>query len=579
MGLHKLPSFVLRVFGLYIATTVACVVLIAPFIDYSCGRFDIVSYGVPLFLLSLLACGLIVVLFSYMRDKSVRPKLFYALVFGIGIALFVVQLYIEKSAGFITGWDVGVLSQVGDRAPADLSSLSRYFSIYPNQIFLYGLFYKIGKLALLFGLSSYRALVCCGCLCVTLSIVLTTFVCRRLFGDARALIFQVLASLFLGINGWILVPYSDSYGMLFTCVALWFYVIPRRRSLRLFGTTAVSLLGYMVKPTAVFLLFAVMCLDWIPRMVCALRSWRSGGRAAERGCVCAASSEDAVSAAGDGDADVSPERRAPQSGTSVSAPLRRTFVRAIWVVAPILFGAILAMGVGHYVEGNYFTIDEDASRGITHFLAMGINPERKGVYSAEENQLSDSIADPAERRAAQLALWKEHLSELGPVGVLKIWFQKNLTNYADGTFAWGAEGGFVQQITGDSTDVRSWLGIVETSTSTGPNTAYGWYCQILWVAALLGCAASTLRRARGLRGLEARGLLGAERATSRTCVVIALTLIFLSGFLLIFECRARYLFLFSPFYVLLAIDGLIGTCSMGELLARKFTALREELGA
>ncbi len=163
--------------------------------------------------------------------------------------------------------------------------------------------------------------------------------------------------------------------------------------------------------------------------------------------------------------------------------------------------------------------------------------------------------------------------------MLKIWFQKNLTNYADGTFAWGAEGGFVQQITGDSTNVRSWLGIVDTSTSTGSNTAYGWYCQILWVAVLLGCAASALRRARGLRGLEARSLLGAERATSRTCAVIALTLIFLSGFLLIFECRARYLFLFSPFYVLLAIDGLTGAGSMGELLARKFTALRGELDA
>ncbi len=502
-------------------------VFIAPFVDYSCGRSDIVSYGVPLFLLSLLACSVVVVLFSCVRSKTSQLKHFGLLVFGMGIALLAAQLYFEKSAGFITSWDVSVLTQVGDRAPADAESLSYYFSVYPNQVLLYGLFHKLASAASLFGLSSYRALVYGSCFCVTISIVLATFVCRRLFGDVRALIFQVLASLFIGINGWILVPYSDTYGMLFTCTALWFYVIPRRRSVRLLGVTAISLLGYMVKPTAVFLLFAIVCLDWIPA---AVRSF---------------------------------------SRTTV----RNLLFKALPAAVPVVFGIVLALGAGQLVKGSYFTINENASYGMTHFLAMGINPERKGVYSLEENELSGSIADPDERRAAQLALWKEHLSELGPVGVVKIWFQKNLTNYADGTFAWKMEGGFIQEITGDSPAVKSWLGIAADGETGSSSTAYGWYCQILWIAVLIGCATSARRRARYL-GLSDPS--ETTRSTNHVCAVIALTLIFLSGFLLIFECRARYLFLFSPFYVLLAIDGLIGKGSTGEFIARKLALLREE---
>lgn len=545
-GFYRLTSLILRVFGLYIAVTIACVVLVAPFIDYPCNRLDIVSYGVPLFLLSLLVCVLAVVAFSRLRDRANRPNCFLFTVFGMAILLLASQLYIERSAGFIAGWDVNVLTAVGDRMPADTEFITHYFSVYPNQLFLYGLFRKLASLVSVFGLSSYRALVYGGCLCVTTSIVLVTFVCRRLFGEARALFFQFFASLFIGINAWVLVPYSDTYGMLFTCVALWFYVIPRRRPVRLFGVTLASLLGYMVKPTAVFLLFAAVFLGCLPN---AIRVLSKGVRS-------------------ESDSGGLSVRRGPVSGLSRGIP-----AAVLAFVAPVFIGAVLAMGIGHLVEDHCLSIDESMSRGVTHFLAMGINPEQKGVYSEEENQLSDSIADPDERRAAQLALWVEHLSELGPNGLVKIWFQKNLANYADGTFAWWQEGGFIQEVTGDSPAVTTLFGVT-TEYEDGITTAYGWYCQILWLAVLVGCSASVLRRARDL-GLNR--ISNEECSTSRICAVIALALIFLSGFLLIFECRARYLFLYSPYYVLLAIDGLVGEGSIGDFAAQRFSLLRKQL--
>ena len=542
-GLHNLPRFLLRVFGLYLAATLACVVLAAPFIDFACVKIYMVQYGLPLFLTALLACAVMAALFSFVQKKVWTPRRFLVLSLGMGLVLLAAQLYLERSAGFTAGWDVSVLTQVGDRAGADtVAKLSAYLSGYPNQVFLYGLFNKLAALGACFGMAAYPTLVRFGCLCVTSSIVLIAFVAKRLFGPARALAFQLLASIFIGLNGWVLVPYSDTYGMLFTCLALWFYVVPRRRPVRLLGLTLSALLGYKVKPTVIFLLFAVACLEWLPVVVRVVRAKRQAKIAMRE------------------------QKDVPSPHASMPQALAAT-------VLPVIAGVFLATVIGQGIQGNYVTINPDASYGMTHFLAMGINPEAKGVYSLEENRLSASIADPAKRRAAQLDLWKEHLAELGPVGLLKLWFEKNLTNYADGTFAWKMEGDFFVWVYGDSSAVKNWYGISADGKNALQPTAYSWFCQILWFVVLLGCIASCIRRARDAKAFESGAPV---RSTSRACAVIALTLIFLSGFLLIFECRARYLFLFSPYYVLLAIDGLVGMGSWGEWLATKVTALREQ---
>lgn len=581
----------LKVLGIYIAATLACVVLVAPFVDFAASWLGLIGYNLPIFLLSLVVCAAFIVLYSFLQDFSARTNLlgrkrFLALSLCMGLLLFIAQLYLQKSAGFVCGWDVGTITQVGERAPSDTSALARYLSIYPNQQFLYGLFRKLAKLASLADVSAYRTLVCCSCLCVTASIVLATAICHRLFGEVQAIAFQVFASLFIGLNGWVLVPYSDTFGMLFTSAALWLYVIPRKQSVRLLGLTAVSILGYMVKPTAIFLLFAIICLDWIPGIAHSANELIKSNRHSRsrkltlNGDVAAASTE--------GDCQA-PNATSPSASERNASPIRGTLVALLKVAVPIALGVILAAGIGQYVKGNYLTIDPNASYGMTHYLSMGINPSSKGFVSGEEGWLSGSISDPSERRSAQLQLWKKHLKELGPVGLLKIWFEKNLTNYADGSFAWKREviGGSKNwagwqiptnnktiSIYGDSLTVKNWYGIVDEDQRDGAGIAYGWYCQLLWFAVLLGCAASALRHARSMKAANPGE---PSQSTNHICATMALTLIFLSGFLLIFECRARYLFLFMPYYTLFAIDGLIGKGSAGEWFARKVSKLHKDL--
>ena len=77
---------------------------------------------------------------------------------------------------------------------------------------------------------------------------------------------------------------------------------------------------------------------------------------------------------------------------------------------------------------------------------MGLNPETKGVYSAEDVRYSRSFVTASERTQANIAVGNQRLQEMGFFGTLKQLAQKMLTLYNDGTFAWGKEGNFLHII-------------------------------------------------------------------------------------------------------------------------------------
>ena len=112
MGGVNLQRFVLKAFGTYIAATLVCVVLVAPFVDFAASWLGLIAHNLPIFLLSLIACTALAVLYSFLQDISARAnflkrKRFFALSLCMGLLLFVTQLYLQKSAGFVCGWDVG----------------------------------------------------------------------------------------------------------------------------------------------------------------------------------------------------------------------------------------------------------------------------------------------------------------------------------------------------------------------------------------------------------------------------------------------------------------------------------------
>lgn len=498
--------------GIYLGLTVLTVLFVAPFYDYACKA-------------SLQVNSLIVVLpfslclVAILRSEKIQLRLGsfvddYGLLISLALAavIVVVQLYLEQACGFTNGWDVEVLTARA-RGIEDLSVYSWYLSRYPNQLFLFGFFCKVASLARLFGFDPYRALVFCSFLSVDISILLVTSVCGRIFGSFAAVKFQFVSSIFIGLSPWVFVPYSDTFGMLFTSLIIWSYINLSNRWVSAFAVSLFAVVGYKVKPTVIFVVLAILVFQCL----------RSCSKRA--------------------DSHVTFARRGTKTLASATNP------SSAWrLILVIGCAGLLASGVVDYVTGDYVSIDDRDSIGMTHYLAMGINPEAKGVYSDEENALSSSIKDPAERKQAQLRLWHEHLSELGPSGLAHLLFGKNLTNYADGSFAWKQEGTFFTSVYGSSAFVQSIFGINggEHSTLSTPDrsAAFCLISQAIWVAVLVLDVRNCFiwfKRARSQKD-----------GPSELVAIVGFSLLMLSGFLLVFECRARYLFLYSLFYIVIA---------------------------
>lgn len=77
-----------------------------------------------------------------------------------------------------------------------------------------------------------------------------------------------------------------------------------------------------------------------------------------------------------------------------------------------------------------------------------------------------------------------------------------------------------------------------SSDASLDNNTFAPLFQVLWLFVLVGCVLIVL----GRRPLKAE-------------TVIAFTLLMLSAFLMLFEARARYLFLYLPFFIILGTMG------------------------
>ena len=95
------------------------------------------------------------------------------------------------------------------------------------------------------------------------------------------------------------------------------------------------------------------------------------------------------------------------------------------------------------------------------------------------------------------------------------------------------EGAFFQEIKGDNETLKWFFGI------DNADPPYDVVAQILWYLVLFGAVLGSIPR---------------KKADQRVAA-IAIALLALSVFLMVFECRARYLFLYAPSFVILASVG------------------------
>lgn len=551
--LQAIPVFLRNCFVVWIAAVVILVVLAPPFLTYAC-KIPIDSWN-PLFFFLAIGLGLLGIGVAYYFNKrknknnarqtvtkhssaarrddikcsSVecghveqiaakgddlkRDKTFRRVVLIGTITLIVLQLFIIAGARFIAGWDVWFITNIGDTTQME------YFSRYPNQLFLYGVFTGIAHFLQVLGISNYYlGLICLSSLSVAACVPMTAYIAKRMAGHAVGYGVFVLSAVMCGLSPWIMVPYSDTFGMFFTVFILWCYVcldkqvqnqdeqtsalagvhvdvrVNVRACCRWFLMGLAAVIGYAIKPTVIFIFVAIVVIELIQ----GLASLSSCSSQASQG----------------------------------SRDLRKT---ATAIVA-CAFGIVLAFALTSIVKNSTYDVNENAAFSATHFLMMGANPVSGGVWSVSDVELSDAANTPEERSRANLAEFKNRVMAMDLPQANMFLLKKLLTNFADGTFAWEIEGDFYTQIIGTNEAVLNFYGI--SSDASLDNNTFAPLSQVLWLFVLVGCILIVL----GRRPLKAE-------------TVIAFTLLMLSAFLMLFEARARYLFLYLPFFIILGTMG------------------------
>ena len=443
--------------------------------------------------------------FANVRKLLAKESTFALLISLCTIVLLFVQCFIVRSTWFETDWDVRIMARVD--AP---DTLFPYLSQYPNQAFLYGLFRIVAKMGLLLGLqSSYLSLVLGGCVCVTLAVWFSSQAARSIFGYVAGYLTFAVSFCFVGLSPWILVPYSDSYGILCPSIILFCYCCLGNRRAKWALIAFFSFLGYSIKPTAIFILFALLFVELCLAVI---------------------------------------------RGDAVRRRLRAVCDAVLGALLPFALGFALAFGAIAAVKSLGPDLDPEKAYSMTHFLMMGANTQTKGVYYEDDVIASQLCPDRASRQAMNIQEWESRIAEMGPLGLAKLSFEKTLCNFADGTLAWAWEGSFWVTLHGDGGYFSDYYGIGFFSSSddgTANAKLFQGLSQITWLLLLCGMALGFLRKK------AERGELAAYLALAALAI-----------FLMVFECRARYLYLYAPFFIMLGIAGWIGLYRRAETAAR-----------
>lgn len=496
------PKIIRNIAAVFFGIILLVVLFFSGPVDYACKHSYTADRQWLLFTVGIVGVAAVLLMAFLLRGKFAgarkllaKKSTFVLLTSVCSIILLLAQCYIVRSTWFETGWDVGAMVRVDSP-----DAMTPYLSQYPNQVFLYGLFRIVAYVGSLFGLQSgYLSLVLGGCLCVTLALWFSSQAARSIFGYAAGYATLAVSFCFVGFSPWFLVPYSDSYGILCPSVVLFCYCCLGNRRVKWALIAFFSFVGYSIKPTAIFVLFALLFVELCLGIT---------RRDAER--------------------------------KRLSAVLNP----ALATLLPFILGLVMAFGATAAVKNLGPELDPERAYSMTHFLMMGANAQTKGVYSEDDVAASRLCSDKASRQDMNIQEWESRIAEMGPLGLVELSLEKTLCNFADGTFAWGDEGHFWIAMHGDGGRIASYYGVGSFSCvddGTANAKVFQGMNQTMWLMVLCGMALGFLRK-----------------KTERGELTAYLALVSLAIFLMIFECRARYLFLYAPFFVMLGIAGWVG---------------------
>ena len=428
------------------------------------------------------------------------------------LLFFICSLFICIGGFFFSDWDPAAILYgaygVLRGHPEDTGAT--YFSNHPNNLLLVWIYFIVLKTAGIFGIDSVLSLVLFQCLMSSLAAFVFFMILLKMTEDpvtayAGLLIYEI----WIVLSPWFIITYSDEAGLIIPLLVLRLYqrmtgAKDNIRSLVIYWIliSALAAAGYFIKPQIIICFISVV-LYYV------------------------------------------------SDNKTGSVKYRAVFLTSCALLT--LFFAMMIKSV--LIPSLGMEIDSDRSFGMAHYFMMGLNNETDGVYSDDDTLYTDSFEKPEKKRTADMQLAKERLKSYGFAGLTDHAKKKILVNYNDGLFAWGVDGKFFAGRESEDfgnvpktgmTDLI-WSFIMPDGSNHGK---YSSLLQMIWITILtLGLISGILTAIYLFRNKKATD----ENVTGLFVVMLSLTGLFL--FELLFEAKARYLFIYTPYYLIAAVCG------------------------
>ena len=428
-------------------------------------------------------------------------KGFYPILGILCVLLFVLQVYIAHHLYFIAGWDVAIVTGTADWLWTGERGIGSeyYFSQYPNNVAIVYILAVIYQVAVKLGFEVYRYFVTIlvDCVLIDLAGFFVALSVKRLTGSCKAalLAWGIFVGL-TGINPWMVIPYTDTFSVLFPVLSFYLYLCARQahgrmRECVLWAAAGVAgMTGYLIKPSAGIVLIAIVCNELL--VLAAVRSRRR---------------------------------------------------EALLHLGMILAAFIVSRGLWlHMLDYTGSDLDREVAFSYAHYLMLGLNEENTGAYSSGDYLFSLSIPDRKTRVRENLRMVSQRIREYGVGGYLEFMGRKLLLNYNDGVFAWEQEGGF--EMSERNAPVTLAFQRVRRLFRCGTDW-YGYYAtfaQALWLLVLFAMPFAGAGKSAKIR--------------TDGAFILRVSLIGSFLFVMLFEARARYLYNMAPVYIVGAAAGL-----------------------
>ncbi len=411
-----------------------------------------------------------------------------------------IQLIFAWQIYFKTGWDCGELVQMAQHVAYNYGDIGSdpYFSMYPNNVLLVAVFAAVLRFTKFMGFNAdYFPLVMIGCLLVNLAGFFMADCIRKLTGKKWiSLTAWGMYMVLVGLSPWISIPYSDTYSVLFPILCVWLY-INRTEKNKYFvyaGIGFAGVIGYYIKPTVILVVVGIVAVE--------IWHYIYNFNKKEK---------------------------------------KKNVRNIVCILLAVMLASLLAISANETARYKMgFTPIEGREFTPLHYVMMGLNYDTGGTYDQWDVNFSAAAANVGERNRNAINEIGRRLSDMGVGGVISHTARKLLTNFNDGTFAWGREGEFYWNIQ----EKNNGLAVSLRNYYYDSGTNYHIFqvvSQAMWIIIL--CLIVCL-------------MLPGNSVNKRATAIIMVGILGIMCFVMVFEARARYLYLYSPLFILAAAMGL-----------------------